>query len=68
MQQKIQERIQREIDLVVKHMGTCDYTQREYAIGALTALLWVQDEGRLHRQSYFVRAIELWNQQREVTS
>ena len=62
------EKLQREIDLFIKHMATCDFQQRDYAIGALAALLWVQDEGREPRQKYFIRAIELWNQQREAQS
>lgn len=60
--------LQREIDLFIKHMATCDFQQRDYAIGALAALLWVQGGGREHRQKYFIRAIELWNHQREAQS
>lgn len=60
--------LQHEIDLFIKNMRTCDYGQRDYAIGALAALLWVQGGGTENRQRYFIRAIELWNQQREGVS
>ena len=57
--------LQHEIDLFIKHMATCDYTQRDYAIGALAALLWVQMDGKETLPARFIRAIEIWNRQRE---
>lgn len=57
--------LQHEIDLFIKHMRTCDFQQRDYAIGALTALLWVQMDGKETLSACHIRAIEIWNRQRE---
>lgn len=62
------ERLQREIDMVTASMRTDAESQREYSIGALSALLWVQSDGEMMRPMCFIRACETWdNVRRAVT-
>lgn len=62
------ERIQHEIAAVLDAMRTAADTQREYSIGALSVLLWVQSGGEVARSTAFVQACEAWDKMREGVS
>ena len=59
------ERIQREIAMIMDSMRTAADSQREYSIGALSALLWVLHDGDMMRPQCFVKACEAWDMMRE---
>lgn len=59
-----QERIKYEIANVLDDMRTASPLQREYLIGELSALLWVQAGGDLLRPLAFQQAVAAWDTMR----
>lgn len=59
------ERIKHEIAHVLNAMRTANENQREYAIGALTVLLWLESKGEMLRPSAFQHACIAWDKMRE---
>lgn len=59
------ERLETEIQTIIQSMRTTAETQREYSIGALSALLWAQGCGETLRPVAFIQACEWWDKMRE---
>jgi|LakMenEpi06Jul12_1017403.scaffolds.fasta_scaffold02580_2 hypothetical protein len=55
------ERLESEIQTIIQSMRTAAETQRDYSIGALSALLWAQGCGVVDRSHTFVQACEWWD-------
>lgn len=62
-----QEQIKHEIAATLDAMRTASEAQREYTIGALSVLLWVQAGGDMLRPVAFERAVAAWDKMREET-
>lgn len=60
-----QEKIRREIANTLDDMQVVGEETREYMIGALAALLWVQSDGDLLRPVAFQQACAAWDTMRE---
>lgn len=60
-----QEKIKQEIAFILDSMKTADNSQREYLIGQLSALLWVQAGGDMLRPVAFMQAVTAWDTMRE---
>lgn len=60
-----QEQLKQEVAATLDAMRMADDSQREYSIGALSALLWVQGGGELARSTAFVQACQAWDKMRE---
>ncbi|HMR01781.1 MAG TPA: hypothetical protein PKA43_00255 [Candidatus Competibacter phosphatis] len=60
-----QEQIKQEIALVMDDMRTAHDWRREYLIGELKALLWVQGGGDVLRPVAFQQAVAAWDEMRE---
>lgn len=58
-----QEQLKKEISAVLDMMRTAHESQREYMIGQLSALLWVQ--GAVMRPTAFQLAVEAWDKMRK---
>lgn len=58
------EQLQREIAMILDDMRTDAESQREYAIGALAALLWVLGGGDVLRPQCFAQACAAWDAMR----
>ncbi len=59
------ERIKQEIAHVLDAMRTANENQRDYSIGALTVLLWLESKGEMLRATAFQHACIAWDKMRE---
>ncbi|MCE7982513.1 MAG: hypothetical protein DYG89_15080 [Caldilinea sp. CFX5] len=62
---EVNSRLETEIQTIIQSMRTAAETQREYSIGALSALLWAQSGGETLRSTAFVQACAWWDKMRE---
>lgn len=58
------ERIKHEIAHVLDAMRSTDESQRDYSIGALTVLLWLESRGEMARAQAFRQACIAWGKMR----
>lgn len=60
-----QEQIKEEIAAIMDDMRTAHDWRREYLIGELKALLWVQGGGEVSRPVAFQQAVAAWDAMRK---
>lgn len=63
-EQWVADKLKTEIAAIIRTMRTAADSQREYSIGALSALLWVQGAGEVARYTAFTQACETWDKVR----